>query len=351
MAVYVRAKRVTDPLNDKVKASICGLHDVKSYVSSSGSEHDSDHHHNFSSSCSLSDLIHGFLENDDDQGSNKNVEKNREECNTDSEKKSRMIDSNNIISLNESIGMLRDLLNPRVRFDSGFRLMLQSQVTKAITLYSSSLSSDKGVLRRRVMSYLRENGYNAGICKTKWESCGGLTGGNYEFIDVIRPASLSSSSEIRYFIDIDFIGEFEIARPTSQYEKLVQILPRVYIGRSEELKQIIKLVSEAAKKSLKVNQLLLSPWRKNRFMQMKWFGPYKRTLNQVSSSSSASTSTSTSSTASNIQLGFHQKINFAPIKCQSSSSMGFNVDRNSSSSINGVCNGVRLNIPVATRIR
>ncbi|KAI3841510.1 hypothetical protein MKX03_031123 [Papaver bracteatum] len=350
MAVYVRTKRVTDPLNDKVKASICGHHDVKSYVSSSGSEHDSDHHHhNSSSSCSLSDLIHGFLENvDDDKGTNKNAENDHEECNTDSEKNSRMIDSNNIISLNESIGMLRDLLNPRVRFDSGFRLMLQSQVTKAITLYSS-LSSDKGVFRRCVMSYLRENGYNAGICKTKWESCGGLTGGNYEFIDVIKPASLSCSSEIRYFIDIDFIGEFEIARPTSQYEKLVQILPRVYIGRSEELKQIIKLVSEAAKKSLKVNQLLLSPWRKNRFMQMRWFGPYKRTLNQVSSSPSASTSTSTMA----IQLGFHQKINsFAPIKCQSSSTMGFNVDRHSSSSINGLCNGVRLNnIPVATRIR
>ncbi|RZC62043.1 hypothetical protein C5167_023802 [Papaver somniferum] len=348
MAVYVRAKRVTDPLNDKVKASICGHHDVKSYVSSSGSEHDSDHHHDSStSSCSLSDLIHGFLESDDDdKGRDKNVENDHEECSSDSEK--RMIDSNNSVSLNESIGMLRDLLNPRVRFDSGFRLLLQSQVTKAITLYSSSLSSDKGVLRRRVMSYLRENGYNAGICKTKWESCGGLTGGNYEFIDVIKPASLSCSSEIRYFIDIDFIGEFEIARPTSQYEKLVQILPRVYIGRSEELKQIIKLVSEAAKKSLKINQLLLSPWRKNRFMQMKWFGPYKRTLNQVSSSSSSSASP----TASNIQLGFHQKINFAPIKCQSSSSMRFNVDRNSSSIINGICNGGRLNkIPVATRIR
>ncbi|KAI3926242.1 hypothetical protein MKW98_028378 [Papaver atlanticum] len=346
MAVYVRTKRVTDPLNDKVKASICGHHDVKSYVSSSGSEHDADHHHHdSSSSCSLSDLIHGFLENDDEVR-NEKVD-DHEECNTDSEKNSRMIDSNNnFVSLNESIGMLRDLLNPRVRFDSGFRLMLQSQVTKAITLYSS-LSSDKGVFRRRVMTYLRENGYNAGICKTKWESCGGLTGGNYEFIDVIKPASLSSSSEIRYFIDIDFIGEFEIARPTSQYEKLVQILPRVYIGRSEELKQIIKLVSEAAKKSLKVNQLLLSPWRKNRFMQMKWFGPYKRTLNQVSSSPSASTSTMA------IQLGFHQKINsFAPIKCQSSSAIGFNVDHNSSSSINGVCNGGRLNnIPVATRIR
>ncbi|KAI3912824.1 hypothetical protein MKX01_004894 [Papaver californicum] len=346
MAVYVRAKRVTDPLNEKVKASICGHHDVKSYVSS-GSEHDSDHHRDSSSSsCSLSDLIHGFLENDD---GNEKTENDHEEF-TDSEKNNRMTDSNDFISLNESIGMLRDLLNPRMsRNDSGFRLILQSQVTKAITLYSSSLSCNKDIFRRRIMSYLRENGYNAGICKTKWESCGGLTGGNYEFIDVNKPPSLSCSSEIRYFIEIDFIGEFEIARPTSQYEKLVQILPRVYIGRSEELKQIIKLMSEAAKKSLKTNQLLLSPWRKNRFMQMKWFGQYKRTLNQVSSSSSASTPTSSMA----IQLGFHQKINnFGPIKCQSSStSMQFNVNRNSSSSINGICNGGRLNIPVATRIR
>ncbi|MCL7044831.1 hypothetical protein MKW94_009919 [Papaver nudicaule] len=337
MAVYVRAKRVTDPLNEKVKASICGHHDVKSYVSS-GSEHDSDRSSS-SFCCSLSDLVHGFLENDDDD----NEVRNEKVDDDHDEEPPNVSEKNDCISLNESVGMLRDLLNPRVR--SGFRLMLQSQVTKAIAFYSS-LSSNKDVFRRRIMCYLRENGYNAGICKTKWESSGGLTGGNYEFIDVIRPPSLSSSSEIRYFIETDFIGEFEIARPTPQYEKLVQILPRVYIGRSEELKQIIKLMSEAAKKSLKVNQLLLSPWRKNRFMQSKWFGPYKRTLNQVSSSPSSA------SMASNIQLGFHQKINFAPpIKCQSSSSMRFNVDRNGSRIINGICNGGRLIIPVATRTR
>ncbi|KAJ6692977.1 hypothetical protein OIU79_014668 [Salix purpurea] len=109
----------------------------------------------------------------------------------------------------------------------------------------SCLRNQRPVLRRKVMSFLRDLGHNAAICKTKWESSGGggLTAGGYEFIDVVQ--SKSSTLQNR---------------------------------RSEDLKTIVRSISDAAKKSLKSRELSLPPWRKNRYMQNKWFGPYRRTV-------------------------------------------------------------------------
>ncbi|KAL2486308.1 Protein of unknown function (DUF506) [Abeliophyllum distichum] len=137
----------------------------------------------------------------------------------------------------------------------------------------SGVKPNRQILRRNVMAFLREKGFNAAICKTKWESSGGLTAGNYEFIDVV----LSDSK--RYFIDLDFASEFVIARPSNLYQHLLQYLPRVYVGKSEHLKQILKVTSDAAKRSLKSKGLYLPPWRKHRFMQNKWLSPYRRTAN------------------------------------------------------------------------
>ncbi|OVA08665.1 Protein of unknown function DUF506 [Macleaya cordata] len=228
-----------------------------------------------------------------------------------------------------STEMIEDLLNPKRNRSDSFRLFLLNHVSKAVTIFSSLGSNNKEIFRRKVMFYLRESGYNAGICKTKWESSGGLTAGNYEFIDVIRSESSDGATcQVRYFIDVDFVGEFDIARPTEQYSKLLKVLPRVYVGRSEELKQIVKLMCDAAKRSLKCRELYLSPWRKNRYMQAKWFGPYKRTVNQIPSSSS-------------FPLGFDS--NKFAVKCQTS--VGFNV-------VGGNCNGNgRFCIPAATRTR
>ncbi|CAA3019986.1 Hypothetical predicted protein [Olea europaea subsp. europaea] len=83
-------------------------------------------------------------------------------------------------------------------------------------------------------AFLRDKGYNAAICKTKWEKFGGVTAGNYEFIDVVR---LDSK---RYFIDLDFASKFVIVRPNNFYENLLQYLPRVYVGKTEDLKHILK---------------------------------------------------------------------------------------------------------------
>ncbi|KAF8388495.1 hypothetical protein HHK36_027167 [Tetracentron sinense] len=256
MAVSARAKRVTDPLDDKVKACICGRDHRKTTSVSSGSEHDG---HN--SPC-LSDLVHDFLE--------ETAGARPQEDHSDSERDLSLLDPTDTIE---------DLLNPMIiEGDDSFLLLLLSHVSKAVEMFSC-LRSDKAVFRRKVMTYLRESGHNAAICKTKWERSDGLTAGNYEFIDVVR--SEGGTSQQRYIVDVDFAEEFEIARPTSKYERLLQALPRVFVGRSEELKQIVRLMAEAAKRSLKNRELHLPPWRKNCYMQAKWLGAFRRTVNET----------------------------------------------------------------------
>ncbi|KAH0633461.1 hypothetical protein KY284_036247 [Solanum tuberosum] len=159
-----------------------------------------------------------------------------------------------------------------------FQNSLWTTVTKALELFSF-LKSNKPILQQNVMKYLRDFGYNSAICKTKWESSSGsVKGGNYEFIDVIRSDS-SNQMITRYIIDLDFAAEFEIARPTNHYKRMLQSLQKVFVGKSEELKQILKVMSEAVRRSMRSKELHIPPWRKQGFMQNKWLGAYKRTTN------------------------------------------------------------------------
>lgn len=83
--------------------------------------------------------------------------------------------------------------------------------------------------------------------------------------------------EERILIDIDFKSEFEIARPTSNYKAVLQSLPYIYVGKSDRLKQVVSIISEAAKQSLKKKGMHIPPWRKAEYMRAKWLSPYTRT--------------------------------------------------------------------------
>lgn len=249
-----RMKRVTDPLNDKVKARIVGADLRELGYISSGSEHSADADTDVVSP-SFSGLVFGFPDDLDQNQSSEND-------NSDTE-----LDESSADNVPEMIFQSDTDL---------FRNVLCSHVFKALEVYSC-LKLNKSVLRRNVMLCLRDFGYNAAVCKAKWESSGGLTAGNYEFIDVVRSDAVNCQT--RYFVDLDFAAEFEIARPTNSYERLSQSLPKVFVGKSEELKQILRTMSDAARRSLKSRDLHLPPWRKHRFMQNKWLGPYKRTSN------------------------------------------------------------------------
>lgn len=137
--------------------------------------------------------------------------------------------------------------------------------------------------KRRLMTWLREKGFDAGLCKSKWEKNGRLTAGDYEYIDV-------NFSGKRYIVEISLAGEFEIARPTNQYSSLLDVFPLIYVCKVEELKQVARLMCTAIKGSMKKTNLHVPPWRRNVYMQAKWFSGYKRTTNAVATSKRVSPS-------------------------------------------------------------
>ncbi|KAM1265575.1 hypothetical protein ACFX2J_035244 [Malus domestica] len=264
--VRTRSKRVTYPLDDRVKARLVGGYSSGLSDVSSGSEHSGD----YNSPC-LSELVHRFLQ--DDESSTAGFPDNE----SDSDRVDSASDADAIDSVLRSVAVSGNA-------DSYLKL-LRSHVSQAeeafACLRSNGGGSSKSALRRSVMSFLRGLGHNAAICKTKWTSSGNITSGSYEFIDVVPVQSGSSMWQSRYFVDLDFAAQFEIARPSSQYSRLLQLLPRNFVGSSEDLKRIVRVTCDAAKRSLKSTDLSVPPWRKNRYVQNKWFGPYKRTVNPL----------------------------------------------------------------------
>ncbi|KAG2294030.1 hypothetical protein Bca52824_040699 [Brassica carinata] len=109
-----------------------------------------------------------------------------------------------------------------------------------------------------IWNILRELGHNAAVCVSKWNSSSKLTAGSYDFIDVVHKPL------------------FEIARPTLQYARALQLLPRVFVGKEENLRTVVREACDAAKRSMKSRGLSLPPWRRFSYLQHKWFGPCTR---------------------------------------------------------------------------
>ncbi|KAF4351344.1 hypothetical protein G4B88_030346 [Cannabis sativa] len=116
---------------------------------------------------------------------------------------------------------------------------------------------------------LSSMGYDSTICKSKWEKSSSFPAGEYEYIDVVVQGE-------RLLIDIDFRSEFEIARSTGAYKAILQSLPYIFVGKSDRLGQIVSIVSEAAKQSLKKKGMHFPPWRKADYMRAKWLSPHSR---------------------------------------------------------------------------
>ncbi|KAL3616314.1 hypothetical protein CASFOL_039704 [Castilleja foliolosa] len=257
---FTRTKRVTDPLDDEAKARIVGRGRIgPDYVNSVSESSPDPADDDVTTSSSLSEFFYGF---DDAVESLPDIG-DPADCGRDP-------------SIRDSGGDAVDLIKSIVQIMSqrdAFGNLLAAHVKKAVQVFAPRVGSykNKEIVRRNVMAYLRNCGYDAAICNTKWESCGGLSAGGYEFIDVLRPA--------RYIVDLDFAAEFEIARPTECYERLMQHLPAIFVGTIDDLKQILKVASDAARRSLKSGGLHMPPWRKHRFMQNKWVGPYRRAGN------------------------------------------------------------------------
>lgn len=96
--------------------------------------------------------------------------------------------------------------------------------------------------------------------------------GEYEFVEVVMREGEREKEEkmMRLIIDIDFRTQFELARPTSEYQELINALPLIFVGSEEKLEKVIAVICSAAKQSLRERGLHIPPWRRASYIRSKW---------------------------------------------------------------------------------
>ncbi|XP_052178668.1 uncharacterized protein LOC127792256 isoform X2 [Diospyros lotus] len=148
--------------------------------------------------------------------------------------------------------------------DAAVRRRIQAELEAAQRRWGAC--SPEG-FKRRAISWLRQKG----LCKSRWPKTRESPAGEHEYIDMLAGA--------RYIIEISLATQFTIARPTDPYSSLLQLFPEIIICREDELKMVARLMCAAMRKSLKQRGMHVPPWRRNAYVQAKWFGPYRRTTN------------------------------------------------------------------------
>uniref|UniRef100_A0A0A9GVL1 DUF506 family protein n=1 Tax=Arundo donax TaxID=35708 RepID=A0A0A9GVL1_ARUDO len=251
MAVYIR-------LNDAIRARLRG--DAGAGCTSSGSDHDA-------SAC-LSGLVQAFLETDAGGG---------EDGAGPAPKGAGEYDSDEADGPGRAAAAaasMLELLDPPAEKDM-FRIRLAATVAAAMEA-EAGLRVHGAAFRRAVMRRLRAAGYDAGVCKSRWEASGGITAGTYEYVDVVAPPA-ARGARSRYIVDADFRAALEVARATAEYAAVVAAVPAsAVVAREESVGRAVRVAADAARRSLRAHGLHVPPWRKTRYMLAKWLGPYKR---------------------------------------------------------------------------
>ncbi|XP_062181470.1 uncharacterized protein LOC133885743 [Phragmites australis] len=132
----------------------------------------------------------------------------------------------------------------------------------------------RGCALRFVTERLRDAGYNSATCRSKWSRSSDIPPGEHTYVDVVVPTR--SGKAVRVVIELNFRAEFEMARGGAEYKALVASLPEVFVGRSEKLRNVIKVMCAAAKQCARENNMHMAPWRKHRYMEAKWLGTSER---------------------------------------------------------------------------
>ncbi|CAN8273577.1 unnamed protein product [Cochlearia groenlandica] len=133
----------------------------------------------------------------------------------------------------------------------------------------------RSCLRGEVSRRLQDAGYDCVIFKSKWRSSHEIPAGEHEYLEIMDKSG-PKKGEIRIVIELCFRAEFEMAKGSEHYKRLIGILPEVYVGKSERLRSLIKILCTAAKKCMKDKKMHMGPWRKHKYMQAKWFGTSER---------------------------------------------------------------------------
>jgi len=256
MPTFPRKKRVTDPFDEHARARLFGADQWKFQ---SGTQYSDD-----SDSLSLSYLVHGFLEGDIDKAS------------SDEDSVFDGSDCDRVDSTKDLPSLVSDSANVAISLPTNedpYCNLLIMHVSEAVEKFAFLRERNRMLFRRKVAAFLWERRHNAAVCETKQDT----SRWSHEFIDVIH----SEAVTWRYFVDLDFRAQFEIARPTKQFSDVLATVPSIFVGCAEKLKRTVSKLCEALSLSFRTKGLPVPPWRRNRFMQNKWFGACRRNAEPV----------------------------------------------------------------------
>ncbi|TYH96179.1 hypothetical protein ES332_A12G160600v1 [Gossypium tomentosum] len=133
----------------------------------------------------------------------------------------------------------------------------------------------RNCLQRELSIRLQSVDFDCYICKSKWRSSPEIPSGEHTYLEVVDK-SKAKKREVRVVIELNFRAEFEMARASKDYNKLIAVLPELLVGKAERFKALTKILCLAAKKCMKEKKMHLAPWRKYKYMQAKWLGTYER---------------------------------------------------------------------------
>ncbi|XP_050916235.1 uncharacterized protein LOC127131353 [Lathyrus oleraceus] len=251
MAAFSRNKRVSGFFDEEARARLIASDHCNLNSLSDDNE-----------SISLSALVHGFLE---------------EHTNSNDDSVANEFEMDRVDSDNDS-SMMKRLNAVQSNNEDHYRITLLEHVSEAIEFFAFLKERNISNFRQSVAAFLRERGHDAEVCVTTWNAYdGAITAGSYEFIDVVQTGFITR----RYFVDLEFRAQFEIARPTRQFSEVLSSVPGVFVGGETELRRTVTILCDAAKRCFMTRELSIPPWRKTRFMKNKWFAPSRRTVNPV----------------------------------------------------------------------
>ncbi|KAF8054106.1 hypothetical protein N665_1347s0002 [Sinapis alba] len=134
----------------------------------------------------------------------------------------------------------------------------------------------RSCLRGEISRHLQHvAGYHCLISKSKWRSSHDIPAGEHEYIEIVDRSD-SKKGEMRVVIELSFRAEFEIAKGGEEYKRLISRLPEVYVGKTDRLRSLIKILCIAGKRCLRDKKMHMGPWRKHKYMQAKWLGTCDR---------------------------------------------------------------------------
>uniref|UniRef100_A0A1J3I0C3 DUF506 family protein n=1 Tax=Noccaea caerulescens TaxID=107243 RepID=A0A1J3I0C3_NOCCA len=213
------------------------------------------------SSVCLAKMVLNFIE--DNNGDKQRCGRRRCNCFTGSGTESSDDESEWSDGLKCYSGEACEILKNLVLCTSVRERNLLDDVTKIVE--TSKSCNDLKIVANGLVSL----GYDAALCRSRWEKSPSCPAGEYEYVDVVIEGE-------RLLIDVDFKSKFEIARATKTYKSILQTLPYIFVGKEDRLQRIIILTSKAAKQSLKKKGLHVPPWRRAEYVKSKWMSPYVR---------------------------------------------------------------------------